>query len=264
MTTKLAHLQRTLLPALLCTALSACVGISTKRTTDLPEAPGVQALPVPVAFIVHLQPLDPNPIDPRFSGAQREREAEAWVAALSPYAEKRHIYVAVNDNPHNMPAEMQEFGRTHPVVEISDGDDPAHTKSYIPLRNFGATVIDLSTLGFVQLPLSFPYAAHFTLNLPAAQNTPEGAQAQTVTREYDFERRATPRPLYPIPNGDDYVGFYVVPMPGSCPDCAGAFAIALSDWRVREKRKLVAHFLRDMRPQLEQFARRAAEQDSRD
>ncbi len=255
MTNNPACLRRTLLPVLLCTALSACVGISTKRTTDLPETPGAQAFPVQVAFIVHVQPVDPHPIDPDLSSTLRQREAEAWVAALSPYADKRHIYLMVNDNPHNMPADFREFCRTHPVVEISDGDDPAHTKSYIPLRNLGATLIDLSTLGFVQLPLSFPYAAHFTLTLPAAPDVPQGGQAQTVTREYDFERRATLRPLYPIPNGDDYVGGYVVPMPGSCPNCAGFFALALSDWRAKEKRKLIAQFLFDIRPQLDQYAR---------
>lgn len=258
MTNNPARLRRTLLPILLCTFLSACVGISTKRTTNLPETPGAQALPVQVAFIVHVQPVDPSPADPDLSYALRKKEAESWVDALSPYADKRHIYLAVNDNRHNMPAEMQEFCRTHPVVEITDGDDPAHTQSYIPLRNFGATLIDLSTLGFVQLPLAFPYAAHFTLTLPA-QDTQ--GQAQTIAREYNFERRATLRPLYPIPTGDDYVGGYVLPGPSGCRECAGLFAISLSDWRTREKRKLIAQFLLDIRPQLDQYARQT--QDSR-
>ncbi len=238
--------------------LSACVGISTQRTNNLPEMPGTQAAPVQMAFIVHVQHIK-DPFDPDLARDSVRSETNAWVAALAPYADKRHIFVAVNDNRSNMPAELREFCRTHPVVDISDGDDPTRDKPGTSLRNFGATLLDLSTAGLTPLPLTFPYAAHFTLTLPAPPNAASGDKTQAVKLDYPFERRATPTPLYIIPNGDEFAFFWTVPISNNC--CGGFAALAMTDWRTREKRKLIAQFLRDVRPLLDQYAQQVPAQE---
>ncbi len=248
-------LLRTLLRALLYSGLAGCVGISTRQATTLPEAPAAPAaLPVPVAFIVHLELRD----DPRAQhfgeppGFYSRREAPAWATALSAFAAPEHILIAGSAGQPDMTPEFAEFCRTHPVVDITPVWD--REAATIPRRIafVGSLLVDITTLGLVPLPAHSPHRADFRLTLPGAT---AGAAPHDVN--YAFERKQTLAPFYviPIPQGDDYSLLLV-------PPCSGCGATLLfqedrTDWRIEEKRRLLAQFVRDIRPQLTQYARDA-------
>ncbi len=235
--------------ALLCQTLAGCVAASVDRSNDLPRAPAAGELPLPpvaVAFIVHPPFRDNSDVQ------ENKRESEAWAVALGDYAESRRIFVDSNNNPNNMPMELQEFCRTHPVVEVSGNEDPAARAHAQDWGNLGAMAVDLVSLGLIPLRHSTRYVGHFSLVLPG---DPASAGDQAWTRDYGYARSYKLSPLYPLATGDQFYGGYFIPVANGC--CAGTFQPDLTDWRVEEKRQLVAQFMREVRPRLEQYARQA-------
>lgn len=243
-------LLRMLLPVLLYSGLTGCMAISTKQATTLPPAPAAQeALPVQVAFIVHLQQghgygaqdfgENPNFYSPR--------EAPAWAAALSTFAPTEHILIAKAGWKPIMTPEFAEFCRTHPVVDISPVWD---REAATPLRRIafvGSLLLDMTTLGLIPLPAYTPYRAEFRLTLPGAMDaTPHGMN-------YAFERKQTLPPLFVIPQGDEYTLWLIPP----CESCTPTLLSQedRTDWRTEEKRRLLAQFVRDVRPRLAAYAR---------
>lgn len=244
---------RKLLLAVLYSGLAGCIAISTKQTSTLPDAPAEQGtLPVPVAFIVHLHVRDSPGAqefgeDPHFYSP---REAPAWAAALSAFAAPEHILIADPGGRPDMTPEFAEYCRIHPVVDITPAWDRESATILRRMAYVGSLIVGMTTLGLIPLPASSPYRAEFRLTLPGMS---AGAAPSDMT--YAFERKQTIAPLYliPIPQGDEYTLFLIPP----CEDCNPILLTQedRTDWRIEEKRRLLAQFVRDVQPQLVQYAR---------
>lgn len=244
-------LWRTLLLGLLCQGLAGCMTISTQHATNLPEPPVAQdaAVPVQVAFIVHLQGAHATDFgeNPQFYDP---REGLAWGQALSALAVPEHILIAGPEARPQMTLEFAEFCRTHPVVDITPIWDRESATFLKRFAYVGAMLVDLSSLGLIPLPAIAPYRAQFRLTLPEATG---GAAPGELS--YAFDRKLTLPPLYLIPQGDEYSTWLIPPCSGCQPILL--FQVDRTDWRVDEKRRLLGQFLHDVRPQLEQYARGA-------
>lgn len=260
-------LPRALLLALLCYTLGGCVVVpfSVNHSSTLPKsaaAPsaGGQALaatPVPIAYIVRLLP-DPNP-GQMWEG---DLEGRAWREALAGLAAPEHIVVV--DLQAAMTEEFTAFCQSHPVVDIQVRHEMIDKSFLAGLRVMAVGAVDLLSLGLVPAPAyRAPLSVQFNLTLPREQgrearaDNPEPKPEQTATpeppqytqQEYRFERTTSLAPLILLPTGDDYAALLATPIGagwGSLKD--------LTDWRVEEKRRLLARFLQDARATLEQYA----------
>lgn len=246
-------LLRKLLLALLCAGLAGCVvvAVSTRQDSTLPgatAAQGAATLPVPVAFIVHLQGDHTTKFgeDRRFYSP---REAPAWAMALSGLAAPEHVLIAGLDERPDMTPEFAEFCRTHPVVDITPAWDRESATFASRIALVGSLLVDFSTLGLIPLPAFTPYRAQFRLTLPVGAG---GAASRETS--YAFKRRQTLPPLFLIPQGDEY-SLFLVPLCQYCGAPTLLDQVDRTDWRIEEKRRLLAQFMRDARPQLEQYAR---------
>lgn len=241
---------RLLALALLCQALAGCVpfAVSSKQATTLPRAPAAQsrpALPVPVAFIVHLPDSQQHFGEPRHYSSPNE--ATAWASVLSGYAEPDHFLIAGEEKQPDTTPAFAEFCRTHPVVDINLGWDYESATILKRTAAVGAALVGVSTLGLVPLPAAAPYRAQFRLILP---------DQAAHELSYAFDRKMTLAPLFLIPSGDTYSLFLAGPI--GPPSLLGQ--VDRTDWRVEEKRRLLAQFLQDARPLLEQYALRIEQQ----
>ncbi len=254
--TSLPALRRAALLALLCQALAGCMGVSTSVGNNLATAPPAakQAPRLPVAFVIH-----PPPNHGRDDELAREKQKEsvAWATALGDYAPPGHIYIASTSNPNNMPGELREFCRTHPVVDIYNDED-ASREGTLVLTSIVAVPLDLASYGLLPLPVVEPYTARFRLTLPGDKPyTPveADAPAPAMKQEYAYLRKETVSPLVLFPIGDIFRIYFVPP----CSGCGGGLIGAddLSKWRQQEKRQLIARFMREAQPSLEQYTKQA-------
>jgi hypothetical protein len=263
-----AVLQRMLLPLMLCLGLSGCMVISTNQENTLPKPPPtppnqpiaktvVPRPPVEMAFIVHLS-HKPQNLNNHLDEAANE--ARAWNAALGKLTLPEHILIA-GPNAAAYPPEFAAFCRTHPLVEID-----YHTGDFTfmhVVRGLGGATINMASMGWIPLPMPTPYVAQFSLTLPGKEGAAGGSMADAVKfawrnapveiahLEYRFDRHETFAPYIILPIGDENSLWLV-------PPCQGCRAEKIdqydrTDWRIEEKRRLLAQFLREIAPQLEHY-----------
>ncbi len=268
-----AALRRMLLPLVLCLGLSGCMVMSTNQDNTLPKPAAtppnqpiaktvVPTPPVEMAYIIHLSHTPRNPNNRLDEAAN---EAVAWKLALKPLVPPEHVLVTGPGTPPLAPA-LAAFCRTHPVVEIYYQQGEL-TFSYF-IRGLGAMTLNMASMGWLPLPFSTPYTARFNLVLP--HDGPVAATPASVTerakfasldapephvnKDYSFDRQETFAPFMFLPIGDEYSVWLV-------PPCQGCRAekidqVDRTDWRIEEKRRLLAQFFREIGPQLEQYALR--------
>lgn len=242
-----------LLAAALSVCLTGCVSVSVDRSNDLPKAPASLAAlplpPVPVAFIV-------KPSLPKFTDSiaenENRREVEAWKLALQDYADSSRIYIQSGGDLAGMPADLRGFCRTHPVVTVRIFEDTERDLRLETFENFGVMVVDLASLGLVPLNYRSRYKAQFSLALPGDAIAAQPGVGVSLQQDYSFARLFSLSPLYLLPSGDQVYGIYDVGLD------ADSYQTDLTDWRIEEKRGLLARFMREAQPLLEQYARRAA------
>ncbi len=262
---------RILHAALLCLGLSGCMVMSTTQDNTLPKPPAtppnqpvtktvVPRPPVEMAYIVHLSYM-PRNLNNRLD--ENANEAKAWKLALGRLAPPEHILVTGPGTPP-LPPELAAFCRTHPVVEI-DYQEGHMTFSYF-LRGMGAMTLNMASMGWIPLPAPTPYTARFNLIPP--HDGPLAATSVSLTgwasfawldlseppthKDYFFDRQEAFAPYIFLPIGDEFSVWLV-------PPCQGCRAekidqVDRTDWRIEEKRRLLAQFFREVGPQLEQYA----------
>lgn len=260
---------------LLCAALPACVPVATVQSNNLTVVPAEQSAtrpPTEVAFIVHLygMPGGHNGVDdPTYDYLYLNRheyksEAVSWRAALEGVAAPDHILITDDKTRSQLKPEFAAFCRTHPVVDIYNHLQYRRVGIFPFLGNLGAYTLDTASLGLLPIPYHYDYIAEFRLTLPPAQpadsreDLARALKAPAAQKEYPYRRSALLSPLLFLPIGDEYYFCDILPACALRPVAIPVFfSYDLSDWRTNEKRKLVAMILRDIRPQLAQYAQRA-------
>ncbi len=252
---------RALLALALVLALEGCMTMSVSHVTSLPAAPAAQAqgpLPVPVAFIVRFSgsALAPTNTEHDFT-----LEAGAWRTALSRYAEPDHIYIA-GDSAHEPLHKFQGFRATHPVVEImlayASAEMPVWRQLPEVMFNVLIMAAEIESLGLLPVPLSDEMSARFSITFPDNGSGEDLRPAQAgqpanplPPQQYQFARSLWLAPLYFIPGGDEYSMDVITPL--------GAAELShkeLTEWRVEEKRRLLALYLSELRLRLGEYAQR--------
>ncbi len=260
--------------ALLCLTLPACVPVATIQSNNLPAAPAAQATqrpPAEMAYIVHLYGMpgshsgaDDSTYNYLYSSREEyTQEAKSWTTTLTALAAPDHILITEQRSAPPLQPGFAEFCRTHPVVDIYNHPDYRRTGAFSYIVNLGAFALDTASLGLLPLRYQYHYTAEFRLTLPpehqdTRREDPEHApSAPAVQQGYAYLRREHLSPLLFLPLGDKYSLCDELPActfhPMAITELA---AFDLSDWRTQEKRQLMAQFLRDIRPQLEQYAQR--------